>query len=127
MAPVLSWFAARQDANDLRTNIARDIELSKLLEEGSQDRIALARHISGEVAELIDRGESRQRRNRFVKIVRLPYVFLILGMVLSMVGGDFDYSVDNSGYFEFWSIFFVVLSLVWLVGSGAVHIYRSGR
>ena len=75
---VVSYLTSRQTANDLRTNIGRDIEIVRKLRPDSDEVARLESHIAENIADLITRDE---RRARLGDIVRSIGPALLLAVV----------------------------------------------
>ena len=57
---IVTYAISRQSANDLRTNISREIDIIRKLKAGSDEALALERHVTASVNKLITRDERRE-------------------------------------------------------------------
>lgn len=64
---VVTYLINRQSANDLRTNIAREIEIISKLRPGSDEVAVLESHVRKSINELMARDERRDRNSEIIR------------------------------------------------------------
>jgi hypothetical protein len=76
---VVTYLINRQSANDLRTNIAREIDIIQKLRPDSSEATTLEGHVRKSISELIARDERRDRiRSIIATFGPLPLIGLVL-------------------------------------------------
>lgn len=80
LTQMVTYAISRQNANDLRVNIDREINIIRKLHPGSEEAVKLVNHIKASVSKLIYRDE---RREQLAELVRSLAPIVVLGVIVA--------------------------------------------
>jgi len=123
-----TWLVGRQAAKDLRTNIAREIEILSKLKTDSDEARLLSTNISNSIKELAEREDLRRRRAR--TDYSEPRLFASFGVVSLAIGMMTSWrtrgfwpplrSLLEGLYWSTWLLYtLLLLRVLWIVFSWA--------
>ncbi|WP_152428071.1 hypothetical protein [Dietzia sp. UCD-THP] len=133
LGPLITWMVGRQDRNDKRVALVRDIEILKSINSESAEYGQLETQVRGSLAKFL---EERERKDATAPVYRRYYGFLTFSAIYlaltwvgaqNWVGGDWSgwitagrFAALLIGVSFVASILWIILKLVFAVGHAAV-------